>query len=117
MQLHGLSDRVIFAGAIPHDSVLEHIAAMDIGVMPDSNQFWIANEATRVYGNRLCTVAPQLLPIQEIIADGVTGRLFVQRDHAGFVKALTSLIGNAVERNLMAASAREYVLTKPYVEA
>lgn len=108
----GLSDRIVFVGPVAHDDVLPHIAAMDIGVMPDSNDFGSPMKILEYMAMRCVAVAPRLRPVEEIVEDGKTGILFEQRDVDSFSQALCSLLLDSENRQRISKNAKDYVMSK-----
>jgi glycosyltransferase involved in cell wall biosynthesis len=106
----GLEARVRFAGWIGHDGLPEHVAAFDIAVMPDSNEYGSPMKIYEYMAMGKPVVAPRLGPLADGIVDGATGILFPRRDPAALQAALASLLGDEALRARMGASARAHVL-------
>ena len=106
----GLEARVRFAGWIGHDGLPEHVAAFDIAVMPDSNEYGSPMKIYEYMAMGKPVVAPRLGPLADGIVDGATGILFPRRDPAALRAALASLLGDEALRARMGANARAHVL-------
>ncbi len=106
----GLGDRVRFLGWVPHDALPEHIAAFDVAVMPDSNEYGSPMKIFEYMAMGKPVVAPRLGPLEDGIVEGATGRLFPRRDVAAFADALIDILANDLRRRDMGANAVRHVL-------
>lgn len=108
----GLQDRVMLTGGVPHSEVFPLIAAMDITVMPDSNEWGSPMKILEYMALGKTTVAPRLGPIEELIEDGRTGRLFTRRSVAELVACLRDLAADPRQRERLGQNARRHVLAE-----
>ena len=102
----GLADRVIFTGPVPHAAIPAHFAAMDICVVPHSNEYRSPIKLFESMARARATIAPRTEPIAQIITDGVNGLLFDPPDPATLRDCLHRLITNASLRATLGAAAR-----------
>ena len=87
-----LKDAVIFTGSVPHNELPNYIAAFDIGVMPDSNNY---GSPIKIFEYMLMgkpVLAPRLRPIEEVIKNGETGILFQQKSEEELSKCIAKLL-------------------------
>ncbi len=108
----GLSERVRFAGWIGHERLPEHIAAFDVAVMPDSNEYGSPMKIFEYMAMGKPVVAPRLGPLEDGILDGDTGILVPRGDAAALGAALAALLEDTARRSAMGARAREHVLER-----
>jgi glycosyltransferase involved in cell wall biosynthesis len=108
----GLTDRVVFAGQVPHAEVPDYLAAMDVGLMPHSNRFGSPVKIFEYMAMGIPPVGPRFGPLQEAIEDGQQGLLFEPGDAAALQTALERLLVDPDLRLRLAASARERVLSR-----
>ncbi|HSQ61193.1 MAG TPA: glycosyltransferase family 4 protein [Acidobacteriota bacterium] len=106
---NGLLDRVHLAGWIGHDALPAHLAAFDVAVMPDSNEYGSPMKIFEYMAMGVPVVAPRLGPLQDGILDGETGRLVTPRDRAALGEALADLLADDALRARMGARAAEHV--------
>jgi glycosyltransferase involved in cell wall biosynthesis len=106
----GLRARVAFTGRIGHDEIPEHVAAMDIGVMPASNPFGSPMKVFEYMSMGVPTVAPRLGPLEEALRDGRDGLLFTPDDADALAEALRTLMADDEARRRMGTCARARVL-------
>jgi len=108
----GLESRVRFAGWVGHENLPGHVAAFDIAVMPDSNEYGSPMKIYEYMAMGKPVVAPRLGPLEDGIVDGETGILFPRRDAAALRAALEKLLRDDRLRAGMGARARDHVLAK-----
>jgi len=106
----GLEGRVCFAGWIGHEGLPEHVAAFDVAVMPDSNEYGSPMKIYEYMAMGKPVVAPRLGPLADGIVDGETGILVPRRDAAALRTALAALLGDEPRRARMGVRARAHVL-------
>ena len=107
----GVSDRVVFAGRVPHDRIARYYNACDVLVMPS---------VTRpVDGLNVCVldamacakpiVASRAAGNPLVVADGVNGLLVDENDPAQLASALARLAGAPALRAQMGAASRRRI--------
>jgi glycosyltransferase involved in cell wall biosynthesis len=72
----GLEEKVIFTGAVPHEQIAAHLAAMDAGIVPHSNAY---RSPIKLFETMACgraVLAPDTEPIALVIRHGENGLLF-----------------------------------------
>jgi glycosyltransferase involved in cell wall biosynthesis len=105
----GLDDLVVFSGAVPRKQVPACIAAMDICVLPDSNQFGSPMVLFEFMGLARAVVAADVPPVRDVVHDGDTG-LIVRPDADELQAALAKLLDQPEQRRLMGQRAQARVL-------
>lgn len=106
----GWEARVRFGGWIGHDRLPDHVAAFDVAVMPDSNDYGSPMKIYEYMAMGKPVVAPRLGPLADGIEDGATGILFAPRDVAAFADALIRVLGEDETRRAMGSRAAAHVL-------
>ena len=104
-----ISERVIFTGSVPHAEIPAHLAAMDICVVPHSNEYRSPIKLFEGMARACAILAPRTEPIAQVIADGVNGLLFDQQNPASLRAALARLIADPPLRHRLGAAARESI--------
>ncbi len=89
---------VTMTGAVPHSKIPSYINAMDIGVMPNSNNFGSPLKVFEYMATAKPVVAANYRPIAEVIEHGVNGYLFEPGNKNKFIEYILKLIDN---ENLM----------------
>lgn len=87
----GLADRATFAGRLPHDAVIEHVAAMDIAVSPRATFYASPMKLLEYMAIGTAVVAPDMSNIRDIIEPGKEGVLFEPESTESLTAALTRL--------------------------
>ncbi len=104
-------DRYVnLVGPVAHEQVYSYVAAMDIGVMPDSNEYGSPMKILEYMAMECVAVGPDLGPIRELIFDGETGCIFKRRDRSDFNQVLSRLCSDSARQKRIGANGRRYVL-------
>ncbi|MBT4225439.1 MAG: glycosyltransferase [Opitutae bacterium] len=72
----GIADNISFTGTIPHEEIPAILKALDIAVIPHSNQYRSPIKLFEYMAQACAITAPASEPIKEIIKDGANGLLF-----------------------------------------
>jgi glycosyltransferase involved in cell wall biosynthesis len=110
----GIAEAVCFQGRIPHELVPEHLAAMDIAVVPYrpiDNFFFSPMKLFESMAMGTPTVAADLGQISELIEHGVTGWLYPAGDNERLAEGIRKLLDDTDMAAQIGRAAREYVLT------
>ncbi len=107
---NGLEKRVFFAGSVNNKDLPQYLAAFDIAVMPDSNDYGSPMKIYEYMSMARPVVAPRLKPIEDGVTDGVHGLLFTPGDARSLVNALSTLLEKKDLRARMGASGRGHIL-------
>ncbi|MCG8667892.1 MAG: glycosyltransferase family 4 protein [Pseudomonadales bacterium] len=111
-KLAGCSDRVIFPGAVKHTAVPEYINAMDICIIPGSNDYRSPIKLFEYMIMGKATVAPRLEPIEFIVKDGEQAKLFEQGNQASFIDAVMELVKDKDKQVKIGQDARKLTQEK-----
>ena len=114
----GASDRVVFAGRIPHGEVPAYLDACDILLsphvpMPDGSAFF--GSPTKLFeymAMEKAIAASRLGQIGDVIEDGVSGLLLTPGSVDELVAAIEKLAADPDLRNRLGRAARATVLEK-----
>lgn len=109
-QLAGVSERVVFTGMIPQGAVPNHLALLDVAVIPASNEHCSPMKLVEFMAMGLPIVAPDLPNIREILEDGRTGRLFRPDDMGDLCRCLSEVLDDLEAGRAMGHRARAHVL-------
>jgi len=108
----GIIERVVFAGAVPHAEIPAHIAAMDICVVPHSNEYRSPIKLFEYMAQARAVLAPRTESIVAVIRDGENGCLFEPLSSKSLRERLAELAQNDELRNTLGDQARQDVLAK-----
>ncbi|MCD6272333.1 MAG: glycosyltransferase, partial [Deltaproteobacteria bacterium] len=85
---------------------------MDIGVIPDSNQYGSPMKLFEYMAMKVVPVVPKLPPILDVIQDEVTGFVFDRQNEQSLKEQLIHACENEDLRKQIGKNAREQVLCK-----
>ena len=110
----GISARITWRGAQPQDSVLAAMRRSDLFVLAnrvagDGDRDGLPNVLMEAQSQGLCVVASRVAAAEELIEDGVTGRLLPVRDIAAWTECLADLICDPQARRALGAAGRARV--------
>lgn len=88
----GLTQYFTFVGGVPVEEVPPYIEAMDIGLMPDSNDFGSPIKLFEYGALARPVVMPDYAPIAEIVRNGQNGLLFTPRSAAAMAEKIAQLL-------------------------
>lgn len=109
--------RVHFTGQVPHEEAPAFVAAMDIAVMPNSNDFGSPVKLFEYMAMAKAIVAPRLEPVAEILEHGREALLVEPMHDVELAGALESLVDDEGLRKRLGAAARERFLQEFSPEA
>ena len=72
----GVGDKLIFTGAVVHAEIPEHVRAMDVAVIPNSNAYRSPLKLFEYMGQACATLSPRTEPIEMVIDHERNGLLF-----------------------------------------
>jgi glycosyltransferase involved in cell wall biosynthesis len=108
----GLENRVTFTGKVPHGEIPDHLAALDIAVIPHSNTYGSPMKLFEYMAAGCTVLAPWLPPIVSIIGQDDGGVLFPPLDEHGLTRALDDVLADQPKRIALGARAREKALSR-----
>ncbi|MEI6516684.1 MAG: glycosyltransferase family 4 protein [bacterium] len=106
----GVADRVIFPGALPHQEIPSAIAAMDVCVVPNSNEYRSPIKLFEYMGQGRLVVAPATEPVKMVVRHGENGLLFAGEDKGSLTEVLIRGVDNPAFRDKVGRQARHDVL-------
>jgi glycosyltransferase involved in cell wall biosynthesis len=107
----GVFDRLVFTGRIPHESMRDHMAALDIAVVA-ADRTGVASpmKLLEYMAMARAVVAPDIANIRDVATDGRDALLFAEGDSVALLRALTRLADDAVMRDRIGGQARATIL-------
>jgi glycosyltransferase involved in cell wall biosynthesis len=102
----GLSDCVYFAGGLPHEEVLDHLACSDVLVLASMTEGWPKSIAEAMTFGLICIGSDQGF-VPDMLADG-RGLLVTPRDIPELAEQLANIAAHPESFNLMRLRASEW---------
>ena len=103
---------VVFAGRVPHAAVPRYVAAMDVGVLLDSNAYGSPMKVFEYWAMGKAVIAPTVAPVLEILRDGATGLLIAPGDSRAMAAQILRLAGEPELRQRLGEQGRREVLAR-----
>jgi glycosyltransferase involved in cell wall biosynthesis len=103
---------VVFTGPVARKNVIDYLDAVDIGVLPHSNEFGSPVVLFEMMALGKPVVAPSLMPIRDVVADNQNGLLFPPLDREALVRSVRTLIDGPELRLRLGSRAREIVMDR-----
>ena len=107
-----LAPKVTFTGAVEHERVPEYISAMDICVVPHSNEYRSPIKLFEYMGRGKAVIAPATEPIRMVVRNDENGMLFEPGSESELRLALKSLVSDDSLRKRIGEQARKDALGK-----
>ncbi|MFH0777895.1 MAG: glycosyltransferase family 4 protein [Candidatus Eisenbacteria bacterium] len=108
----GLAEIFHFAGEVPRDKVPDHIAAMDIAVIPWATDYGSPMKTFEYMGMARALVAPRVPALEEVLEHGENAMLVPPGDVKEIATAIADLAGDPLLRRTLGQNARRAVEQK-----
>ncbi len=72
----GLQDQILMTGRVAHDEVPGLLAAMDMAILPSAGDYTSPVKLFEFMACGIAPIAPDFLPVREVLREGVTGWTF-----------------------------------------
>ncbi len=105
----GLQDQVMLTGRVPHDDVPGLLAAMDMAILPSAGDYTSPVKLFEFMACGIAPIAPDFLPIREVLKEGVTGWTFPAGRLDQAVSMVLAKSADAAELKKVGAAARAYI--------
>ena len=106
---NNVEQQVILTGRVDHEKVPYYIAAMDYGILPDSNQYGSPMKLFEFMAMGKAMVSPAFPPIAEVVRDGETGWLFEPGDQQACVDLVLKLAEEEASIKEVGNNAQHYI--------
>jgi len=105
----GLQDQVILTGRVPHDDVPGLLAAMDMAILPSAGDYTSPVKLFEFMACGIAPIAPDFLPIREVLKEGVTGWTFPPGKLDQAVSMVLAKSADPAELKKVGVAARAYI--------
>lgn len=111
-QAHNLSKQIVMPGRIEHHEIPKAIAAMDFGIIPDSNDYGSPMKLFEFMAMGKGMVVPNFTPITEVVENNSNSWLFERKNKQDCVKRFFEVASNLVQLKKVGQNAIEYIETQ-----
>ena len=108
----GLEGQVILTGRVPHDQVPGLLGAMDMAVLPSAGDYTSPVKLFEFMACGVPPIAPDFLPIREVLREGETGWMFKAGDLEAAVESVLKRSTDLVGLQAVGRAARHYIATQ-----
>jgi glycosyltransferase involved in cell wall biosynthesis len=108
----GVSDKLILTGAVPYRNIPAYIAALDICVIPGSNEYRSPIKLFEYMAMAKPVVAPRYQPIEAIVTHDVDGLLFDANDRESLKGVLVEAMADPDKRQRIGVAARQTIIER-----
>jgi len=109
IEKYGLEDKVILTGPVEKEEVLDYIDALDIGVLPHSNEFGSPMVLFEMMALGKPVVAPDVAPVTDVLVSGDNGLIFPKLDVEMLKQHISQLLNNKENREEIGQRAKEMI--------
>ena len=111
-QANDLTKQIIMPGRIEHHDIPKAIAAMDFGIIPDSNDYGSPMKLFEFMAMGKGMVVPDFTPITEVVTDNNNSWLFERKNKQDCVKRFFEVASNQQQLKKVGQNAIEYIETQ-----
>lgn len=104
-----LEPRVVFAGPLPHEALVDYYAAADVITMPSTGPEAFPLPVLEAFASEVPVVASEIGGLPEIVHDRVNGLLVPAGDSEALAEALIELCEDAALAHRLGAAGRQLV--------
>ena len=105
----GLERQVILTGRVPHDDVPGLLAAMDMAILPSAGDYTSPVKLFEFMACGISPIAPDFLPIKEVLKEGETGWTFPAGKLDRAVQMVLEKSADLPKLKQVGAAARSYI--------
>jgi len=104
-----MQTQVVITGRIEHTEIPRAIAAMDFGIIPDSNDYGSPMKLFEFMSMGKGMIVPDFSPIEEVVKNNQTSWLFEKRNHKDCIKRFFEIANQAEHCYEVGQQAIEYI--------
>lgn len=110
-QANNLTSQIIMPGRIAHEEIPNAIAAMDFGIIPDSNDYGSPMKLFEFMAMGKGMIVPDFSPITEVVVDNNNSWLFKRKDKEDCVDKFFNIATNPENLKVVGTNAIKYIET------
>ena len=105
----GVESQVILPGKVPHHEVSSFLSAMDLGILPDSNDYGSPMKLFEFMAMGKGMIAPDFSPIAEVVKDNETSWLFPASNKQACIDKVIEIVNDKKAHKEVGKNARAYI--------
>lgn len=105
----GVESQVILPGKVPHHEVSSFLSAMDLGILPDSNDYGSPMKLFEFMAMGKGMIAPDFSPIAEVVRDNETSWLFPASNKQACIDKVFEIVNDREAHQEVGKNARAYI--------
>ncbi|WP_246128997.1 glycosyltransferase family 4 protein [Colwellia demingiae] len=105
----GVESQVILPGKVPHNEVSSFLSAMDLGILPDSNDYGSPMKLFEFMAMGKGMIAPDFSPIAEVVQDNETSWLFPASNKQACIDKVFKIVNDKKAHKKVGLNARVYI--------
>jgi glycosyltransferase involved in cell wall biosynthesis len=105
----GVESQVILPGKVPHHEVSAFLSTMDLGILPDSNDYGSPMKLFEFMAMGKGMIAPDFSPIAEVVKDNQTSWLFKAGDRKACIEKVFEIVNERETCKKVGLNARLYI--------
>jgi len=106
---HHLSKQIVMPGRLEHEDIPRAIAAMDFGIIPDSNDYGSPMKLFEFMSMGKGMLVPDFSPITEVVTDNQNSWLFKKRNKDDCIKRFFEIASNHEIQQQVGSNAINYI--------
>jgi glycosyltransferase involved in cell wall biosynthesis len=110
--IHNMSDQIIMPGRLDHHEIPKAVAAMDFGIIPDSNDYGSPMKLFEFMAMGKGMIVPDFSPITEVVNDNSNSWLFKRKNKQDCVKRFFEIALDPKQLKKVGINAIEYIETQ-----
>lgn len=107
-----ITEQVLLTGRIEHSEIPKAVAAMDFGIIPDSNDYGSPMKLFEFMAMGKGMVVPNFTPITEVVEDNFNSWLFERKNKQDCIKRFFEVASDHEQLKKVGENAIEYIETK-----
>ena len=105
----GVESQVILPGKVPHHEVSSFLSAMDLGILPDSNDYGSPMKLFEFMAMGKGMIAPDFSPIVEVVQNNETSWLFPASNKQACIDKVFEIVNDRKAHKEVGENARAYI--------
>jgi len=107
-----ITEQILMPGRIDHSEIPKAVAAMDFGIIPDSNDYGSPMKLFEFMAMGKGMVVPDFTPITEVVTNNSNSWLFERKNKQDCINRFFEVASNAEQLKKVGENAIEYIETK-----